>query len=336
MDITRIPRIVMTLFTVALLSIAGKAVSAEPVTATVFKAVPAARTVTMTAFTRPRVTMTLVSEESSKCLNVYADKGDTIRADGLIARLDPTFIKLEIESLKADQEKLQSDVLYYSKEVERYSKLVKNNTAAQSDLDLHLRDMKRAKAQLRAIKAKLKINNEHLKRYILRAPSGWKVITRYLEPGEWAQHGEKVADLGNFKTLLVPYAFTYDELQHLKQLKKITLNLPDLGKTVTAHIDRISPDFDPKTRKINVDLEIRHGNFDFRGGYRTELELEMPDDGGSVIVPKSSLVKAYDDWFLVHPDGVRVKVMILDSKQNGTCRISSHAVKAGQEFLLHP
>lgn len=301
-----------------------------------FKAQPASRIVTLTAFTRPRVQMTLVSEESARCTHVYADRGDTIPASGLFAKLDPTFIRLDIVRLKADREKLQADVDYYSKEVGRYSKLVSKNTAAQSELDAYLRDLKRAKAQLRSVKTELNINREHLTRYTLRAPSGWKVIDRYIEPGEWVNKGEKVAELGNFNTLLVPFAFTVDELEKVRSLGDITLHLPDLDQDVKAGLERVSPDFDPETRKINVDLEINSGDFNFRGGIRAELNLEMPDSGGSVLVPQSSLVKAYDDWFLVRPDGVRVKVLLLGTQQGNMSRVSSRAVKPGQEFLLKP
>ncbi|WP_245577035.1 efflux RND transporter periplasmic adaptor subunit [Maridesulfovibrio zosterae] len=302
-----------------------------------FKATAASRLITLTGFTRPRVSMTLVSEESAMCINVYADVGDIIGSDGKLAKLDPTFIKLEIAQLVADRDRLQSDVNYYSKEAERYVKLVKKNTAAQSELDLHIRNLKSAESLLRSIQLKLNVNREHLRRYNLRAPSGWRVIKRYIEPGEWVTKGEKIAELGNFKTLLVPYALTIKELEKVQSIKSsLTFILPDLGITVPAKLERISPDFDPETRKVEVDFEISKATFNFRGGLRTELNLEMPDPGGAVVVPVSSLVKAYDDNFIVRPDGVRVKVLILGEASEGKLRVSSRAVKAGEEFLLNP
>ncbi len=305
--------------------------------AEVFKATPASRVVTLTGFTRPRVGMTLVSEESAMCVSVFADIGDTIGAKGRFATLDPKFIKLEIAQLKADISRLQSDLDYFRKEADRYTKLVKRNTAAQSELDLHMRNLNGAKSLLRLTQLKLSVDQEHLRRYTLRAPAGWKVIKRYIEPGEWVTKGEKVAELGNFKTLLVPYALTVKELDKIiKMGSKVTLEFPGFDKTVEAKLERISPDFDPETRKIDADFEIISGDFKFRGGLRTELKIEMPDPGGAVVVPESSLVKAYDDKFLVRPDGVRVKVLLLGKSKDGNLRVSSRAVKAGEEFLLKP
>ncbi len=320
----------------ALIILASPAV-AKASSTDVFEALAAPRVKSLTGFTRPRVEMTLVSEESAMCIAVHADVGDTIGPNGLFVNLDPKFINLEIAQLKADIDRLKSDMSYYDKEADRYIKLVKKNTASQSELDLHIRNLNSAESLLRSTQLKLNVNEEHLRRYTLRAPAGWKVIKRYIEPGEWVTKGEKVAELGNFKTLLVPYALTVKELEKIESMGgKVTLDLPDINKSVVANLERISPDFDPESRKIDVDFEITSGDFDFRGGLRTELKIEMVDPGGSVIVPASAVVKAYDDYFLVRPDGVRVKVLILGKTEDGKLRASSRAVKAGQKFLLKP
>ena len=301
-----------------------------------FKATQASRVITLTGFTRPRVAMTLVSEESAMCTRVYSDVGDTISKSGHFAELDPTFIKLEIAQLQADLKRLRSDLTYYDKEARRYIKLVKKNTAAQSELDLHIRNFESAEALLRSTQLKLNVDREHLRRYTLRGPVGWRVIKRYIEPGEWVNKGEKVAELGNFKTLLVPYALTIPELKKVRNSKNLSFRLPDLNIKVPAKLERISPDFDPETRKVEVDFEISTGDFDFRGGLRTELDIKMPDPGGAVVVPKSALFKAYDDTFIVRPDGVRVKVLVLGDAEDGKVRVSSRAVRSGEEFLVKP
>ncbi|WP_250645555.1 hypothetical protein [Salidesulfovibrio onnuriiensis] len=114
------------------------------------------------------------------------------------------------------------------------------------------------------------------------------------------------------------------------------LLLPELGMTVHAHVERVSPGFDPETRKINVDLQIDKGDFEFRGGVRTELTLDLPDPGGSVLVPASALVKAYEEHFLVLPDKERVRVVLLGSGPDNTRRVTSPDVRPGDEFLKYP
>jgi len=302
-----------------------------------FVARSAARRSSLTGFTRARNSMTLVTEESGRVHKVVADVGDTLGKHGLFAELDTTFIELDLAGNRADQQRLKSDLTYNKKEMERYRVLVKNQNAAQSTLDNNIRAHQAALQQLRGKQIKERVLMERMKRFSLLGPVGWKVVTRYIEPGEWVTKGERVAELGRYDVLLVPYALTSAEYRALKdQGETVDLKLTDLNKTIKARIIHVSPGFDPQTRKINVDLEIVEGDFEFRGGIRTELTLGLPDPGGAVIVPRSALVKAYEEYFLMTRDGNRVRVVLMGGADGDMRRVSSPDVRPGDSFLLHP
>lgn len=304
---------------------------------TTFKAQPAFRRSTLTGFTRARRSMTLVSEESGRVEEVVADVGDTLGEDGLFAVLDTTFIELDLAGNRADQQRLKSDYEYYRKEMERYRRLVKSKNAAQSTLDSNVRAHQAALQQLRAKQVEERVLMERMERFSLQGPQGWQVITRYIEPGEWVTKGEKVAELGQYDVLLVPYALTSSEYSLLKNMNEsIELRLTDLDMTVQARVARVSPGFDKQTRKIPVDLEIVKGDFTFRGGLRTELVLDLPDPNGAVMVPASALVKAYEEYFLITPQGDRVGVIYLGGTRDHMRRVIGENVRAGDEFRLHP
>ncbi|WP_034642536.1 efflux RND transporter periplasmic adaptor subunit [Desulfovibrio inopinatus] len=299
---------------------------------------PASREIVLTGYTRPRTEVTLVTEESGRCLSVKADIGEVIAPGGVFAILDPTFIKHELAGNRADQARLTSEVTYFKKQFDRFNKLVSKKVAAMSDLDEDLRDLESASHQLDKLKVEERRLEERLRRSVVHVPPkwSWKVIERYLEPGEWVNQGDKVAELGRFDVLLVPFALTFEELKALQSEKVPQLRLPELDTTVDAAIARISPDFDPETRKIDVDLEIIQGNFAFRGGLRTELTIRVAAAGNALLVPQKSLLKAYEDVFLVRADGERVKVVLLGPAGNDMARVSSIEIKSGDRFLLSP
>ncbi|MGL1863500.1 MAG: efflux RND transporter periplasmic adaptor subunit [Pseudodesulfovibrio sp.] len=302
-----------------------------------FIAQSAARRAALTGFTRARNAMTLVSEESGRVHKVVGDVGDTLGESGLFAELDTTFIELDLAGNRAVQQRLRSDLDYNKKEMERYKALVKNQNAAQSTLDNNVRAHQAALQQLRGKQIEERVLMERMKRFSLLGPSGWKVVTRYIEPGEWLTKGEKVAEIGRYDVLLVPFALTSAEYRALKeQGETVTLKLNDLNQTIQAKVVRVSPGFDPQTRKINVDLEITEGDFEFRGGLRTELIIDLPDPGGAVIVPQTALVKAYEEYFLMTPDNKRVRVVLLGSADNNTRRVTSPNIKPGDRFLVSP
>lgn len=315
---------------------ASAAPAAAPRSAETFVVRSAAREATLTGFTRARNLMTLVAEESGRVDKVVADVGDTLDGRGLFAELDTTFIALDLERNRADQARLKSELAYSQKEMERYQALVQSKNAAQSTLDNNIRAHQTALQQLRAIQIEERVLAERLKRCSLLGPPGWKVVTRFIEPGEWITKGEKVAELGRYDVLLVPFALSSAEYRALKEQTVHRLRLTDLGATVDARVARVSPGFDPQTRKINVDLEITKGDFEFRGGLRTELALDLPDPGGAVLVPDSALVQAYEEYFLVTPDNRRVRVVLLGSAGDGQRRVTSPDVRPGDRFLRNP
>lgn len=302
-----------------------------------FVAQSAARRSSLTGFTRARSSMTLVSEESGRVHKVKVDVGDTLGKHGLFAELDTTFIELDLAGNRADQQRLKSDLEYSKKEMERYKSLVKNQNAAQSTLDNNVRAYQTALQQLRGKQIEERVLMERMKRFSLLGPVGWKVVTRYIEPGEWITKGEKVAELGRYDVLLVPFALTSEEYRALKELgDTVNLRLTDSNKIIKAVVLRVSPGFDSQTRKINVDLEIAEGDIEFRGGIRTELTIDLPDPGGAVIVPKSALVKAYEEYFLMTPGGERVRVVLLGSADDNMRRVTSPDVHPGDSYLLNP
>lgn len=301
-----------------------------------FVARSAARRSSLTGFTRARNAMTLVSEESGRVRRVLADVGDSLSENGLFADLDTTFIELDLAANRADQERLKSDLEYNKKEMDRYEALVASGNAPQSTLDSNVRAHRSALQQLKAKQVEERVLAERLKRCSLVGPPGWKVVTRHIEPGEWITKGEQVAELGRYDVLLVPFALTSEEYRALKEAgDTVTLRLTDLGGTVEAKVARVSPGFDPQTRKINVDLEISGGDFEFRGGIRAELDIDLPDPGGAVLVPQSALVKAYEEYFLMTPGGERVRVVLL-GMDGDLSRVTGQDVRPGDVFLLNP
>ncbi len=297
----------------------------------------AMRQAVLTAFTRPRTVMTLVSEESGVCRDVLADVGDAIGPDGIFARLDDAFILLDLEKNQAEQRRLEADFDFYAKEVGRYERLVGKDSAARRDLEDEARVLAGTRNNLEGLRIEEKNLREHLSRYVLRAPPGWKVMSRELEPGEWVRSGDETAKLGRFDRLRVPFALTVAELKAVKAVNGgLTLELTDLGITVPAVIDRIAPDFEPDTRKITVDLAIDNADGALRGGLRADLTVNMPDPAGALLAPKTSLLKTYEEYFLVRPNGERVKAVLLGDGPNGQVRIRAEDARPGEAFLADP
>jgi len=303
-----------------------------------FTAKPASHRTTLTGFTRARATMKLTSRLTERISEIEADTGDRIGRDGVFARLDPTFAELDLDKVMIEQERMTSRIDYLDKEVRRFKTLFEKQSISEAKLDSIKQDLDQAHLTLRELQNQEKRLREQLRRHLITGPPGWLVIDRFAEPGEWVTAGTPLAEIGDFRTLVVPFAVSHNEYLKIKQgSETLTLRLPEENLTVPAELYQVSPDFDQLTRKTNLELIINTALPEQRGGIRAELTIELPDPSGALLVPTSSVNDRYDSHWLTRTDGEKVQVIVLGpGPEMQTLRITSDKIKAGDKFLRDP
>ncbi len=300
----------------------------------------ATQNATLTGYTRARTILDLSAETEGKVETVFADIGEHIADNGQFACLDKTFISLDIEANATEISRTNIDIDYFSKQVTRYKKLLSNHSSSQLQLDDFERSQATARQQLRTLKIRSRELAERKRRYCIAAPANWTVIKRYIEPGEWLKAGDRVAQIGNFSRLLVPFALSMSEYESLmKHAQDIRLTLPDLQKSVPAIIERVSPAFDEQSRKIVLDLEIQDLMKQGRGGIRADLSIQIPNQANAVLLPESAVIERYEQYWLERPNGEQISVVYLGrikrEGQQSFIRLSGTAIKPGDQFIVH-
>jgi RND family efflux transporter MFP subunit len=319
------------------LLLASSAAAADPGTGLV-TAESAYRGVTLSGFSRARARVRLVAETPGRVEQVFADIGERIPEDGVFARIDDTFIALELEEVKVQQERLRTLIDYDRREVERYEELARQRNASASQLDTLQQTLRDNSHELRVLEVKQRVLEERLTRTRIRAPEGWRITIRSVEPGQWVGEGESVGAAADFSRLLVPFALTPEQHAALSaQPEEIRLRLPDLGTEAAASVYRTNPGFDPETRKIAVDLEILGDLEPRRGGLRALLTLALPERTGAVMLPADAVERSYEEFWVTREDGERVQVTLLgqaDGSDGDLLRVASPRIEAGDRFRL--
>ncbi|MCK4839943.1 MAG: efflux RND transporter periplasmic adaptor subunit, partial [Desulfobulbaceae bacterium] len=303
---------------------------AKPETDRFFTAELAAHSNTLTGFTRPRASIKLTSQLTDRLTEVKAEVGDRIGKDGIFARLDTTYARIDLEKIRINQTKLVSKISYLEKEVQRFQTLFQKQSAAEAKLDSLRQDLAQARLALRSVENEERALQEHLQRHTITAPPGWLVINRDAEPGEWVIAGNPLAEVGDFQTLLVPFAVSQDEYLWIKQrAKDLRLRLPERNLTVKAQLHTVSPGFDQQSRKLNLEIKITSDLPEKRGGIRAELTTELPDPAGALLVPVTAVSNRYDSHWLTRTNGQKVPVIVLGrGLPPDTLRVSAAAIKA--------
>ena len=183
----------------ALLLIATAAAEPPP---TLFTAEPALREVSLTGFTRARAELPLVAEVAGRVEAVAHQIGEAIGPEGVFAHIDDTFLRLELEEVAIEQERLREQIDYDTRELRRYQELARQSSASQAQVDTLEQTLRNNRQALRVLEVKERVLAERLARTRVRAPAGWLVTARNVEPGQWVRDGDVIGAVADFSTLL--------------------------------------------------------------------------------------------------------------------------------------
>lgn len=296
----------------------------------------------LTGYTRAKTVLDITSEVSGRCKDVYADIGEPIPIDTVFARLDPTFIELDLEANEIARKQTEKTFAFDKTQVERYRKLVTTKASAKTKLDELELQYDQTELKLQQLETEHSRLQETLRRHTIQAPSGWLVMQRQVEPGEWVAAGQPIARVGDFQHLIVPLAVRPAELHYLQQQKTFPLFLVDPAFEGMGTIERISPAFDPVTRKTTLDISLTADTLaklpTKRGGLRVEIPITTPDPMRAFVLPAEAVEERYEEHWLTRENGEALRVVVLgpeltpQSKDKSRIRVVSPEIREGDRF----
>ena len=306
---------------------------------------PAQQQILLTGFTRARATLDIIPEVAGRCLEITADLGETIGNNGIFAVIDSTLVHLDLKANSVSRQQVQRNLRFETQQVKRYQQLHTSKSSSQARLDEQQLLLDQSRLKLDQLQVEAERLQELLSRHTIKAPPGWRIVERHVEPGQWIPGGRILAKAGDYQTLIVPLAVTPAELRSLQQEKSIPLHLPGEDIDGQGSLHRISPGFDSLTRKIKIEILIDRKTYDNlslkQGGVRVEVPVQIPDPMHGFLVPARAVVERYEESWLTRGNGKQVPIIVLGSA-NGPdddsqwLRITSPEIKAGDRFKLPP
>ena len=282
-------------------------------------------------------------EVAGRCLKITADTGEIIAEQGIFAKIDSSLIRLQLKDNILKIQLGRRTLSYDQQQVLRYQQLLSTKTASKARLDeLELkRDL--SKLSLEQLEVEKERLQEILDRHTVKAPPGWIIIERRIEPGQWVQTGTILAKAGDYRSLLVPLAVTPAELRSLQREATIALHLPGENLDGRASLYHVSPGFDPLTRKIKIEILLDQETYNRlslkQGGGRVEVPILVPDPMHGFLVPAGAVAERYEEHWLTRKNGSQIRVIVLGPATGPDetmqwLRITSPEITAGDIFQL--
>lgn len=223
-------------------------------------AVPYTRYLTVRGRTEALRTVEIKSEASGKIIDLAVNKGDTIEAGKLVAKLDVNERSAKVQEFKALQE--QRAIEYKAAK-----RLSQKGFKAETKLAASKASLESAQAELR--RAQVALANT-----LIPAPFTGVLNNRTVEIGEYVDVGDKIGTIVDLSTILVVSDVSerlvpFISVGHTAKVRLIT------GQTIEGKVKYIASMADATTRTFRIEVAVPNPEFKIADGITAETVLTL-------------------------------------------------------------
>jgi HlyD family secretion protein len=142
------------------------------------------QTITATGILNPVLNVTVGSQVSGNILKLYADWNSTVKANQIVAQIDPAIYQAQVHQCEADLASAKAALELNQLTSKRKEELVAQHAAAQADLDTAIANLHQAEASVEMKKANLELAKANLEHCTIYSPVDGIVISRSVDVGQ--------------------------------------------------------------------------------------------------------------------------------------------------------
>ncbi|WP_417454212.1 efflux RND transporter periplasmic adaptor subunit [Kiloniella sp.] len=223
-------------------------------------AVPYTRYLTVRGRTEALRTVEIKSEASGKIIDLAVNKGDTIEAGKLVAKLDVNERSAKVQEFKALQE--QRAIEYKAAK-----RLSQKGFKAETKLAASKASLESAQAELR--RAQVDLSNT-----LIPAPFTGVLNNRTVEIGEYVDVGDTIGTIVDLSTILVVSDVSerlvpFISVGHTAKVRLIT------GQIIEGKVKYIASMADATTRTFRIEVAVPNPEFKISDGITAETVLTL-------------------------------------------------------------
>jgi len=174
--------------------------------------------------------------------------GDRVKADDVIARLDPQDLQLQVESAEAELAAATTNLNQTSADFERYETLKARGYASIADFDRKTAAKGEAESRLARAKRSLDLARNQLDYAELKAGADGVITATLAEPGQVVSLGQPVVKLAHRGEKEAVVALPENWLTKAREAAASVTLWSDNGHRYAARLRELSPQADQATR----------------------------------------------------------------------------------------
>lgn len=216
--------------------------------------------------------------------------GDRVKADDVIARLDPQDLKLQVESAEAELSAATSNLAQATAEFERSAQLKARGYASNADFDRKQAVKDEAEGRLERARRSLNLARNQLDYADLKADADGVITAITAEPGQVVSLGQPVARLARHGEKEAIVALPETWLADARKASATVRLWSDKDRVFKARLRELSPQADPTTRTYAARFTIIDADDSVALGMTATVTLTRHNEAAVARVPLSAIL----------------------------------------------
>lgn len=238
----------------------------------------------------PRYETALGFRVSGKIVARLADIGDQVKANAILARLDPKDQKLNSQAVRSRLAAAEAAYKQALADVKRYTDLYEQEFISGVEFDRRRTQFEVTKAQYEQVRAELSVTENQAQYTTLRAGHAGVITAIEAEVGQVVTAGQTVVRIARSGEREVAISVPENKLAGLSTAKDISITLwADPQRVFSGKVREVSPVADPVTRTYAARISVLDADASVSLGMTANVYLRGKNLGNTVELPATAL-----------------------------------------------
>ncbi len=281
-----------------------------------------ADTLTLPGRIEPALRARLPADKPGRITEILVDRGDTVKKDQLLLRLDNRLWAAMLEATELELREAQ-------KEFDRWTEVEATGAISTSDMDQIRTRLDRARIQITEAAT-------HVAQCEVRSPVDGVINERFAETGEYATEGMPVFELVVTDPVKIRLDVPERDAGPLEAAGTAAFTvtvLPDL--VFTGRITFAAPAAQPANNAFRMDLETPNADGLFRPGMIAEVQIVRGQLDDALAVPLDAIIPRRGEHFVfTEADGRAVRKLVRIDRITGNTALLSDGLEPGETVIV--
>lgn len=184
--------------------------------------------------------------------------GDNVQAGQVLGTLDCRSSSAASQATAARAKSIAERQAAMAHQAERMQEMLKGGFASPNEVEQMMARSSSERAELDSLRASLTAKTLEVDDCIQRAPFDGEISERFVDPGAYVRPGMPLCTVINRNTIRITASAPESDYSVVAPGTPVEIDVPALGKHLTAPISRRAPGADATTRTVDFEIDVQN------------------------------------------------------------------------------